>query len=162
MTRVFAPGRIEVLGKHTDYAGGRSLLAAVDVGVTATLTEGNQAGLTISSDATQDTVQITSGSPPIGHWATYAATVWHRLQRNFGELPPSRIHLTSTLPLASGMSSSSALVVAVADALVAHYDLDSRPEFAENIDSVEARAEYYGCIENGQSFRSLAWQARLG
>src|SRR5690606_7084874 len=28
----FVPGRIEVLGKHTDYAGGRSLLAAVNRG----------------------------------------------------------------------------------------------------------------------------------
>ncbi|MGH7448520.1 MAG: galactokinase family protein, partial [Longimicrobiales bacterium] len=28
----FVPGRIEVLGKHTDYAGGRSLLAAVHRG----------------------------------------------------------------------------------------------------------------------------------
>ena len=33
----FVPGRLEVLGKHTDYAGGRSLLAAVDRGVTITL-----------------------------------------------------------------------------------------------------------------------------
>ena len=32
----FVPGRIEVLGKHTDYAGGRSLLAAVDRGITFT------------------------------------------------------------------------------------------------------------------------------
>src|SRR3712207_3169928 len=30
---VFVPGRVEVLGKHTDYAGGRSLLAAVERGV---------------------------------------------------------------------------------------------------------------------------------
>ena len=30
---VFVPGRIEVLGKHTDYAGGRSLLCAVERGV---------------------------------------------------------------------------------------------------------------------------------
>jgi hypothetical protein len=29
----FVPGRVEVLGKHTDYAGGRSLLAAVERGI---------------------------------------------------------------------------------------------------------------------------------
>ena len=34
----FVPGRIELLGKHTDYAGGRSLLAAVDVGHTVSAT----------------------------------------------------------------------------------------------------------------------------
>jgi galactokinase len=32
--RWFAPGRIEVFGKHTDYAGGRSLVCAVPRGVT--------------------------------------------------------------------------------------------------------------------------------
>ena len=36
---LFVPGRIEVLGKHTDYAGGRSLVAAVPRGFAA---EGRQ------------------------------------------------------------------------------------------------------------------------
>ncbi|WP_220458772.1 galactokinase family protein [Schaalia sp. JY-X169] len=31
----FVPGRVEVFGKHTDYAGGRSLLIASEQGVTA-------------------------------------------------------------------------------------------------------------------------------
>ncbi|MGO1384393.1 MAG: galactokinase family protein, partial [Arachnia sp.] len=37
MTRWFVPGRLEVFGKHTDYAGGNSLLAAVDRGITIDL-----------------------------------------------------------------------------------------------------------------------------
>ena len=37
MTRWFVPGRIEVLGKHTDYAGGSTLVAAVDRGVTISI-----------------------------------------------------------------------------------------------------------------------------
>ena len=32
--RRFTPGRIEIFGKHTDYAGGHSLLAAVPRGIT--------------------------------------------------------------------------------------------------------------------------------
>ena len=39
MTTWFSPGRIEVLGKHTDYAGGRCLIMALDRGVTATVTD---------------------------------------------------------------------------------------------------------------------------
>ena len=31
--RCYVPGRIEVLGKHTDYAGGRSLLCALERGI---------------------------------------------------------------------------------------------------------------------------------
>ena len=37
MTAWFVPGRLEVLGKHTDYAGGNSLLAAVEQGITIEL-----------------------------------------------------------------------------------------------------------------------------
>ena len=37
MTAWFVPGRLEVLGKHTDYAGGNSLLAAVEQGITVEL-----------------------------------------------------------------------------------------------------------------------------
>ena len=34
------PGRVEVLGKHTDYAGGNVLICAIDLGVTVTGPEG--------------------------------------------------------------------------------------------------------------------------
>ena len=36
------PGRIEVLGKHTDYAGGRVLVGAIDHGITVRATLGGE------------------------------------------------------------------------------------------------------------------------
>ncbi|MCQ8207142.1 galactokinase family protein, partial [Cutibacterium acnes subsp. acnes] len=50
MTRWFVPGRIEVLGKHTDYAGGSTLVAAVDRGVTISIEPGDS-GIAVSTDA---------------------------------------------------------------------------------------------------------------
>ena len=47
----FVPGRLEVLGKHTDYVGGRSLLAAVDRGITIELTDSDEPGIVASSTA---------------------------------------------------------------------------------------------------------------
>ena len=50
MTTWFVPGRVEVLGKHTDYAGGRSLLAAVNRGISVEASGGG-VGITATSDA---------------------------------------------------------------------------------------------------------------
>ena len=57
MTRWFVPGRIEVLGKHTDYAGGSTLVAAVDRGVTISIEPGDS-GITVSTDAAPGELRV--------------------------------------------------------------------------------------------------------
>lgn len=112
MTRWFVPGRIEVLGKHTDYAGGSTLVAAVDRGVTISIEPGDS-GITVSTDAAPGELSLAAGHDPklpAGHWGRYAQAVVDRLAANFGDLAPARIRLTSDLPLASGMSSSLSLI----------------------------------------------------
>ena len=54
----FVPGRIEVLGKHTDYAGGRSLLAAVDAGHTVSATVREDRVLRVRSEGVDGVVEI--------------------------------------------------------------------------------------------------------
>ena len=86
MTTWFVPGRVEVLGKHTDYAGGRSLICATDLGVTATVTDVlRPAGgrfVSAVSDASPESVTLGDGygEPPVGHWGNYVATVVSRLE----------------------------------------------------------------------------------
>ena len=110
--RWFVPGRLEVLGKHTDYAGGPSLLAAVDRGVVVDLTDGADA-IVVESAALPGRLELRPGVDPGlpgGHWGHYVQSVLDRLHLNFGELRPAQLSVESDLPLASGMSSSSALV----------------------------------------------------
>ena len=162
--RWFVPGRLEVLGKHTDYAGGRSLLAAVDRGITVTLDDADH-GLTATTTAIPGELALTAGAPtglPAGHWGGYVQTVIDRLTLNFGELRPARIEIDSDLPLASGMSSSSALVVGTALALIDHNALRERPEWAAEIDSDIDLAGYLATIENGLSFGSLTGHRGVG
>ncbi|MDO5629841.1 MAG: galactokinase family protein, partial [Mobilicoccus sp.] len=130
------PGRIEVLGQHTDYAGGNVLVCAASQSVTATATprppprtplttsggspNDRRGLLSARSSAFPGTVTLEANRPvdlPAGHWGRYVATAWHRLRANFGDLPDAHLTIDSDLPLASGMSSSSALVVASALAL---------------------------------------------
>ena len=146
--RWFVPGRLEVLGKHTDYAGGRSLLAAVDRGITVTLDDADH-GLTATTTAIPGELALTAGAPtglPAGHWGGYVQTVIDRLTLNFGELRPARIEIDSDLPLASGMSSSSALVVGTALALIDHNGLRERPEWV---------AEHLGEAMDASSLKKL-------
>lgn len=189
----FVPGRIEVLGKHTDYAGGRSLLSAVDAGLTITgrrtdassalqlgakgedkaenhpprlKEKGEGPTITIFSHSVNQTLQIPVRQPaklPAGHWGRYVQSVITRLERNFpNQLGSAYLELTSTLPLASGMSSSSALVVAVTNVLVDLFGLADRLEFQNNLKSLEDYAAYCGCIENGLGFRGLAGDSGVG
>lgn len=159
----FVPGRIEVLGKHTDYAGGNVLVAAVDRGVTVTARPGAD-GIAASS-AHGDPVRLTPardpGLPP-GHWGRYVQTVVDRLGANFGELAPAELRVTSTLPLASGMSSSSALVVGVALALADLNGLPDTPRWRTNLPGRIELAAYLACVENGSAFRDLAGRPGVG
>ncbi|GAA4908580.1 galactokinase family protein [Tessaracoccus lubricantis] len=153
----FVPGRLEVLGKHTDYAGGRSLLAAVDRGITITL-EDSDKGFRASTTAVPGELELTPGTPselPKGHWGNYVQATLDRLHLNFGELKPARLVIDSNLPLASGMSSSSALVVAVALAVIDHNDIRERAEWKANIHDDIDLAGYMATMENGLTFGTL-------
>ncbi|AFV90432.1 MAG: galactokinase family protein [Acidipropionibacterium acidipropionici] len=161
----FVPGRIEVLGKHTDYAGGRTLVAAVDRGVTTTCSPWDGEGVTASSTAVPGELHLTAGVDPhlaAGHWGGYVQAVIDRLTDNFGPLAPCRIEVSSDLPLASGMSSSSALVSSVVLALADANGFTGSARWARNVTDEADLAQYLACFENGMSFKELPGAAGVG
>ena len=100
---------------------------------------------------------------PAYGWTVYPSVVTRRLARNFpGATVGADIVLASDLPSAAGMSSSSALVVAIFAVLSAVNRLAERPEYAANIASAEDLAGYLGCIENGQTYKSLTGDGGVG
>jgi galactokinase len=161
------PGRIEVVGKHTDYCGGHSLVGTVPRGF-AMLARARQDGVIRMLDArrlqtlTLDAAPV-EAAPPCGGWRNYAQTVVRRLGRNFPDASiGADIVFASDLPSASGMSSSSALMIGLASVLVTLRDLQSRAEWTGNIRSPADAAGYFACVENGMSFGSLAGDAGVG
>ncbi|WP_099331628.1 GHMP family kinase ATP-binding protein [Actinomyces minihominis] len=165
----FVPGRVEVFGKHTDYAGGRSILLSSSQGVTARVLDPDvvaEDGIFVAwSTATEGPVTIVADEEndlPSGHWGNYIQACVDRLTLNFGPLKPAVIEVDSTLPLASGMSSSSALVVAVALALADHNDLWRNPVWQANITDRIDLAAYLATIENGLSFKELPGTRGVG
>lgn len=161
----FVPGRIEVLGKHTDYAGGRSLTGAVERGFAIAAVPGTERAVRLDAlDAGAAVFELDPDLPPRpGHWSNYGRTVAQRVAMNFpGALRGGHLAFAGDLPAAAGLSSSSALVVGVFLALAAVNDLESTALFQAHLAPYLARAHYLGCVENGQPFGPLAGSRGVG
>ena len=161
----WVPGRVELFGKHTDYAGGRSLLCAVERGfvVRAAPRRDHVVRAVDTSSGEQCVTSLDPGADAVTGWPHYVATVARRLARNFPHANRGvDLAFHSDLPVAAGMSSSSALMIAVFISLAKSNDLRSSEEFRREISSREELAAYLGCIENGQSFRSFEGDAGVG
>jgi galactokinase len=144
---VWAPGRVNLIGEHTDYSGGLVLPIAIELGVTLTVLE-RSAQILLSSTltgATQPLPADGSGAAPSG-WGRYV----HAVAAELAALGRPAAGLTgtvdSTLPAGAGLSSSAALEVAVALALcaVADFELEAL-ELALACQRAELRAVGVPC-----------------
>ena len=162
----FVPGRIEVLGKHTDYAGGSSLTCAVERGFSLVAVPRAGRTLRIHHVAAGEDVEaeLAPGvEPPAGHWANYPLTVVRRVARDFeGPFRGGQIAFSSNLPQAAGMSSSSAMVVAFFLALSALNELTDRPAYRKHLSRRTALAQYLGAVESGQAFGPFGGDTGVG
>jgi galactokinase len=115
--RAWAPGRVNLVGDHTDYMGGLALPMAIGLGTEIT---GDRGGnwVMLGSDGFEGVAEIpvarvddpAAVDPP---WARYVAAVVDEVRPTDGLV--GMVH--STLPARSGLASSAALEVAVATAL---------------------------------------------
>jgi galactokinase len=166
--RYVVPGRVELVGKHVDYAGGRSLTCAVDRALTAVARplaepvlrlrdEGRRGGVEVPLRAD---VEREKGS---ARWASYVVAIARRFARDFPDARTGAdVVLRSDLPRSAGLSSSSAVVVAVASALADANHMDEHPAWRDAVPDDLARAEYFGAMETGAPFGAFAGDAGVG
>jgi galactokinase len=158
------PGRLEVFGKHTDYCGGRTLVAALPRGF-AIAAVARFDRVVRAYDARNDElceIALAGADAPQG-WRRYVAVTARRLAANFpGADLGVDVAFASDLPRAAGMSSSSALIIALANVLIRRGRLETREEWLSTIRSVEERVEYFGCVENGDGYRALIGTRGVG
>jgi galactokinase len=109
----FCPGRVNLIGEHIDYNGGLVMPAAISLGITAHIHGMEGQRIVITSDHTSERVELTIGhiSARPGHWGDHIIGVLLELESNGLCLVGCEIHLSSTLPQGSGLSSSAAIEV---------------------------------------------------
>lgn len=144
--RAVAPGRVNLIGEHTDYNRGLCLPFAIPLATTATVTARADRRLRMRSDSGEPW-EGELGEKPTG-WASYVAGVLWALADLGWEVPGLDVELRSTIPLGGGLSSSAALECSVAVALAGllGHDLD-RPGLAEACRRAET--EYVGAPTGG-------------
>jgi galactokinase len=119
--RVFrAPGRVNLIGEHTDYNGGFVMPVAIQLSTWVAAAPRSDMTLTIVSEAlgTSATVALSEPLVPQGHWSDYVAGVAQVLIAEGVRLTGADLLVSSTLPQGAGLSSSAALEVASALALL--------------------------------------------
>ncbi|BBX48024.1 galactokinase [Mycobacterium cookii] len=141
--RYSAPGRVNLIGEHTDYNLGWSLPIALPQRTVVTLDPSDSDALEVRSDGADGVVRIPLTTKPgdVTGWASYVAGVVWALRMAGHSVPGGSISITSEVPIGSGLSSSAALECAALGALTSglHIDRLDRARLAQR-----AENEYVG------------------
>lgn len=164
-TRVVrAPGRVNLIGEHIDYCGLPVFPMAIP-----------QATWLLVRPRADTLVRLADCSPvfgprefsldreippgPAGDWGNYARAAGQALVGRFGEMRGMDAAVCSRIPVASGLSSSSALVIGVGLALLDGNRLDLPPEA---LATLLARGERYVGVQGGGMDQAISLGARAG
>ena len=128
MRRFRAPGRVNLIGEHTDYNLGFVLPIALDLETVAERTPSPDGKLRVTSELRQETVvwdlAYLSQATPARHWSDYPLGVARELVRAGCTIEPAEIVIRSTVPVGGGLSSSASLEVACALAMLGDQKMD--------------------------------------
>lgn len=115
-----APGRINIIGEHTDYCGGFVLPAAIDRWCRAAAAPNDRGTLRVASATLGEQAELDLAAlARRGDWTDYVAGVAATLLRAGVPVAGADLLIESDVPMGAGVSSSAALEVAVALALLA-------------------------------------------
>ena len=120
--RAHGPGRVNLIGDHTDYNQGVALPMAIDLGVTVTYSPADDDFLVVTSSDFEEPAEIdcrSSRAGASGLRSDGTLPAWARLVEAMvalcGDVQGGTLVIDSTLPVGAGLSSSAALSVALAE-----------------------------------------------
>src|SRR5467141_3112132 len=116
-----APGRVNLIGEHTDYNQGFVMPAAIDFSTSVAIDARDDRRIVIRSENFSETAELDLDQPPArgrGHWSDYPFGVAVKLEAAGKRLRGANILVRSEVPIGSGLSSSAAIEVATGFALL--------------------------------------------
>ena len=164
---VRAPGRVNLIGEHIDYCGLSVLPMAVQRNVriafhTRTDREVRLVNRDPGFGPSTFTLSETIPSAPAGDWGNYARAAAQALVPRFPDLRGIDAQVESDLPIAAGLSSSSALVVATALAILHANGVSVAPPDLMDLMDLLARGERYVGTAGGGMDQSIILGAQTG
>jgi galactokinase len=132
------PGRVNLIGEHTDYNGGNVLPAAISRRVNVALARGNHETYQIKSDRFDGLIERSIGDQKRGDWTDYATGALEKA-RALGWLEAgAQLAITSDIPDGAGVSSSAALITAILNTAKAIAGAEASPvDIAKHARAVE-------------------------
>jgi galactokinase len=120
-TRAFGPGRVNLIGEHTDYNDGLCLPFAITHGVTVTIEDDDDRLVRAHAADLDEHDEFEVGkAPPATGWRAFVRGMVTELARAGHPVRGGRVAITGSVPQGSGLSSSAALEVALVLALLDH------------------------------------------
>ena len=125
-TQASAPGRVNLLGEHTDYNEGLVLPTSIPQRTRVSLRAAVEPIHTLYSANLDETAAFKPAEPPQPQFARYVYGCIEVVRQRGAIVPPLDIHVASDVPIGVGISSSAALEVATLRALrqLLHLELD--------------------------------------
>lgn len=144
-----APGRVNLIGEHTDYNDGFVLPCAIDYQtVIACAKRDDRQIRVLAADYQNQQDQFSLDEPIVNHpdqrWSDYVRGVVKHLQRRNPDFGGADLVIAGNVPQGAGLSSSAALEVAVGQALQALYQLPL-DGVALALNGQEAENQFVGC-----------------
>jgi galactokinase len=157
---------VELVGKHTDYAGGPSVTCATPFHMHARVERLDEPVIRVRDQRSKSTMTVAlspSAAPSGPRSSLYVAAVARRIARDFPQARAgAQIALGSTIPTSMGMSSSSALVITMAMAVFDVNALWDAPQWAPGAGDELAFAQYCAAMESGAPWGPFAGDTGVG
>jgi galactokinase len=122
-----APGRVNLIGEHTDYNEGFVMPAAIDSSTWVAIAPRWDRKLSVQSENFSETAELDLDQPATrgtGHWSDYPFGVAVKLEQFGHRLRGANLVVRGEVPIGSGLSSSAAIEVATGFALLDSNDVE--------------------------------------
>ena len=136
-----APGRVNLIGEHTDYNDGFVMPAAIEFSTCVAIAPRDDRNLVVRSENFHERIECPLDALPehgCGHWSDYVFGVVRMLDESGFRSPGANLLIAGNIPLGAGLSSSASLEVAVATALL---DSSAAPLSSKDLARLCQRAE---------------------